>query len=296
MDELIALLLSLTPLTAENRDKVLPSYSQFFTRLLKFNKKIAEIWELLFRTKIKNDELLPVTIAMLPADPTILEKVMNHADFASLATANSVISFMLTNLYTAASARKYEFKEEKVDDTSEEVKQQIGQVIAEYQRNTLIHKIRDAAKNYKEAIAAAMLEYIRTNEPFYYKKYMETASTVGSAELNIMRFDMTMMADNPALTLLNEKYIVISDMIITLKRKKLTRENILTEFAKKYEQHKMLLQQTDIKVNHLAIAKITGLFSVEKSPLQAAQERFFAISNSFCAIPDLISFLRNNFQ
>jgi hypothetical protein len=268
----------------------MPLFFEISDTILTINLKIVNIWEKLTTTKITNDDLLPVTIELLPNNADILKKLLVKIDYVSHIAGTDATAFALTNLYTAAMVKIQQLeKSTTVEQANESTIIAIKQTAKEVSRRCIIHQLKKAGTDFKNVLADSIENYLKendatTHQAFYQQRSDRTKELITYDIISSQQYSTPMLADKPMIKSLIAKYLVVGDLLITLSRNKYDREYKLIEFAEKFDFHKHVLSAPQSHYSYLYAFSPSSLFGLEKPARQTPEEKFLHVGAHYSAL------------
>ena len=220
--------------------------NELITMLNDWNQQLAHIWREKIPTRIlSNDELLPLTIELLPSSRDQLERNIISINFA-MKFFEKEPSFCLTNFLVACMVKIHLILAPLSQDIPLN-ECDISSVALEIKAQEKIACFKQACNQYKIDLFLRFKGILQKKKdcalPYYFDEkksndeiMLEIAKDIRN-ELN----EQPVLPKAPLLTIILEKYLVAFDMFDTLNRDELNTEEKITELYTKLSNHADIL-------------------------------------------------------
>ena len=224
--ELLAALLNMPVLKTENYFK---QWEKAAGLLLQWSQELANTWQEVINEAISADNLLVITLLLLPNDNNALKKIQNILDEISHFVAYGEIAYAMTNLYAAITA-----KLSHVED-NEKIDHHIYAVLDEFKMRNEIKEMKKNCEEYQKYLYESMQNVIKNNS------ICTTSLLEADQFVNEVIEEIKYKIINPdikkPLAMLVQKYLLIKDILTTLNKTNLNTWSKQISFAEKFIQH-----------------------------------------------------------
>ncbi|RDI40207.1 hypothetical protein [Aquicella lusitana] len=253
MKEILQAVLALPDLPPSD-NQFQSAYSRMSQRILEWNKTIAKTWSKITPDILGNDELLALTVELLPNDRKQLSQLKAQLERAMDSELADEIGFTITNFYCAV-LFKLEAKNGKPAAEEKKLYNNIALTIKILnEQEQLITQLKQLFGTHKRYLMGLIKEKWKSNYQLssidFQNKYADmngNADIVFISDFQKSLPPSTGKEDEKLVTML-EKFIIISDIYHTLEKENMDYAHKLEEFGAKLSQHIKLLQtNTDEK-------------------------------------------------
>lgn len=221
--------------------KYMSLWFDFIHKLIAWNAEISNIWiELLPKKSMSSDDLLPLTIKLLPDNDyqTIIVVLYQALQIDSLGEPE----FVITTLCSAMMGKS--IKPSEISEEQDE--HDIDCVIDEYRRRDLIKKLINACDKSKEQIKGKISESL--NDVIYYQRghIIRDKNEITNRIIGDIQEGICLALANETTVQLIETYQAIGDLHCTLNRRGMDSRQILIEYSEKSSVYKEMFLNSDI--------------------------------------------------
>lgn len=254
--------------------------------MLAWIKLLHTAWFKITDKSIGNDELLPLMITLLPSDKTQLQLLQEKIFQATSIIDKGEYAFYFTNLYSAASAKA----EEKMIDGDDSNKALI-ETVAKKAIELELEPLRLAWFEFKAYLLELFIKKLTSYDSSLYKKYFVNNSlTDDTKEQIVIRIihDIETGAvsiTDEILSIVMDKYLIITDMCYTLSNHHYNNEKILDEFSVKFFHHNVFLQKNTDSASLAFIKTASSYLGMNRLydflEWKSKEEKYLAIGGLF---------------
>jgi|GEM_PF-4953206 hypothetical protein len=245
MKEILQAVLALPDLPPSD-NQFQSAYSRMSQRILEWNKTIAKTWSKITPDILGNDELLALTVELLPNDRKQLSQLKAQLERAMDSELADEIGFTITNFYCAV-LFKLEAKNGKPAAEEKKLYNNIALTIKLlHEQEQLIVQLKKLFDAHKQYILGLIRDKWKSRHQLssvdYQQKYPNTNDVSDMSFISDFQKCLSTEKEDEKVAELMQRYLIIKDIFHTLDRESMDHFHKLEEFTAKLNQHTELLQ------------------------------------------------------
>lgn len=207
--------------------------------LVKLNQNLAALWQEFNSDPLGADELLDLTIELLPVNLSLLKLSLPKIEKAALIGSRGQIGYSLTILYSAVQTKiaRIEYNKNLLEPGTYADK--IHFAVNKFKQKRYLIALTRICENFIESLYHDIIKTIKDNDPLGYSIFIQSSP---AKEKHAIIQDIIDRIENESTTLSclkliqghMHRYILLQDFIYTLKRQRYTDEEKLIEFSEKF--------------------------------------------------------------
>lgn len=261
----------------------LDSWFKISTLLVKFNQSLAAIWQEHHKDPLGADELLDLSIELLPIHLKTLKLSLPKIEKAALIDSRSQIGYSLTILYSAVQTKITRIELNKQLLEPGEYANKILFTVNKIKQKRYLFALTKICENFIESILNEIIKIIKDNDQLGYSIYILSNST---KDKHAIIQDIIDRIENNSTTLncLDlihghvHRYILLQDFIYTLKRQHYSDEEKLIEFSEKFSNFIYYIRINPLNQSGFFLKAANDLFG-SYSFFPSATEEHFVINS-----------------
>lgn len=201
--------------------------------LVELEENTVATWYKLYPKKlIGNDQLLPLTLELLPNDVKLLEVMSKQMNVALKMQSANKASFLMLNFQSAIVKKLAEMKDhtQMIDGETEPAVFHVAQCI---KNQEFLLQLKSQWRKYLQYLHEQLIE----------QPTVKLANLSENEFVNAIKKLISLDADKPTTGLI-EKFSIIGDMYLSLTRQKTDAETVLDEFNAKFKHHLTYLKES----------------------------------------------------
>lgn len=263
----------------------LTPWHELANMLDKWQEQLSAVWFNVFHQKLGADDLLPVTVELIPTDRDTLNDLKFKLEIAERLDCTSRLGYVLSNIHIAVCAKLESLDEpEDTDTIDKKIKERVAilrehlpTAAEEVTRQNQIHQLSVHCGEYKNHLSNLIKEKLKKEYVSIYEENLLTLNDLRNSREKLVKEDEAILhlieinfrsdpklIANHELEVLFDKFKAMFDLHYTCTRSDVSSEHQLAEFGAKFQLYQETLEKNSDVLGITLLKALSGYIILEK--------------------------------